>query len=294
MFVAASKRALARFLVVTAAIAAVSCGSDDADPAFVVGAGDSIESTVLAEVYAGALARTGLRVTVLTGLGQRADYLTALDQGRIALVGEHGGELLTHLDATSTARTPAQVTESLSRALPPGLLVADPAEWTDMRPRVLLAADTSTRERVHTVTDLTPHCSTWQATEAPVPDVLPGAAAKIAGCGFAGGRPTPDPAILRNSLLAGEFQVGILSGPPTLAPGADAGLTVLADDDYAVPAQNVVPLFRRGLLDDQRVKKLNYVAGELTTDDLVDMILRVRSGATPAEAARLWLDAHAL
>lgn len=294
MVVAASKRVLARFLVVTAAVAAVSCGSDDADPAFVVGAGDSIESSVLAEVYAGALARTGLRVAVLTRLGQRADYLTALDQGRIALVGEHSGELLTHLDAKTAARTPAQVTESLSRALPPGLLVADPAEWTDMRPRVLLAAETSTREGVRTVAELTSHCPTWRATLAPVPDVLPGAPTTITGCAFAGVTPTPDAAVLRNSLVAGEFQVGVLSGPPALAPGADAGLTVLSDADYALAAQNVVPLFRRGLLDEQRVKKLNYVAGELTTDELVDMILHVRSGATPAEVARLWLDAHAL
>ncbi|WP_054816373.1 glycine betaine ABC transporter substrate-binding protein [Nocardia arizonensis] len=295
MLLAASRRVLARFLVVTAVFAAVSCGRDDTGSAFVVGAGDSVESGVLAEIYAGALARTGLRVSVLSHLGRRADYLTALDDGRVELVGEHSGALLTHLDTTANARTPQQVTAALNRALPPGLVVADPAEWTDLRPRVVLPSEVAAGENVRSVAQLGPRCPAWRAAAAPVPDVLPAASpARVAGCDFAGIRPLPDPAVLRDALVAGEFQAGLLEGPPALAPGSDAGLTVLTDEDYALPAQNVVPLFRKGVLDERRVEKLNYVAGELTTDDLVDLILRVRAGASAAQVARLWLDAHAL
>ncbi|MGN2636129.1 glycine betaine ABC transporter substrate-binding protein [Nocardia takedensis] len=295
MVLAASKRMLARFLVVTAAVAAASCGSEESEPAFVIGAGDSVESGVLAEIYAGALARTGLRVTVAAGLGQRADYLRALDEGRISLVGEHTGDLLGHLDSASAARKPEQVTEALSRALPPGLLIADPAEMTDLRPRVVLPAAVAAAENLRTVAELGPRCPQWQAADAPVPDLLPDPVAPaVAGCAPAEVRRVPDPAVLRNALVAGEIRFGILNGPPEAAPGSTDGLTVLSDEDYALRAENVVPLFRVGLLDDQRVKKLNYVAGELTTEELVDMVLRARAGAAPGGLANAWLDAHAL
>ncbi|MET8652057.1 glycine betaine ABC transporter substrate-binding protein [Nocardia aurea] len=296
MLLAASKRMLARLLLVTAAVIAVSCGSDDARSAFVVGAGDSVESRVLAEIYAGALARTGLTVAVLPQLGARPDYLAALDAGRIGLIGEHSGELLAYLDSATTARTPQQVTVALNRALPEGIVVADPADGTDMRPRVLLPADVADREDLRSIADIGPRCGEWEAGIATVPDILRASSAPLSinGCAFAGKRPLPDAAALRNALLDGSSPVGVLSGPPALTPGAADGLAILTDEDYALPAQNVLPIFRKGMLDDRRLEKLNYVAGELTTEDLVDLILKVRAGTSPATAARDWLDEHAL
>ncbi|WP_280510543.1 helix-turn-helix domain-containing protein, partial [Nocardia farcinica] len=47
----------------------------------------------LAEITAGAPARTGLPVRVRTGLGDRAGTLAALDAGAVGLVGEHTGAL---------------------------------------------------------------------------------------------------------------------------------------------------------------------------------------------------------
>ncbi|WP_280494092.1 hypothetical protein [Nocardia farcinica] len=52
----APRRVLARMLVAALAVFAVSCGSAEDESVFVVGAGDSAESRVLAEIYAGALA----------------------------------------------------------------------------------------------------------------------------------------------------------------------------------------------------------------------------------------------
>lgn len=59
-------------------------------------------------------------------------------------------------------------------------------------------------------------------------------------------------------------------------------------------AQSVVALYRSGIFDRQQLKKLNYVAGELTTEELVDLIHQVDTGSRPADAARSWLDAHSL
>ncbi|MFD6103484.1 hypothetical protein ACFWFQ_12520 [Nocardia salmonicida] len=59
-------------------------------------------------------------------------------------------------------------------------------------------------------------------------------------------------------------------------------------------SQSVVALYRSGIFDRRQLKKLNYVAGELTTEELVDLIHQVDSGSRPADAARSWLDAHSL
>lgn len=293
---AASRRVLARVLVVAAAAATVvSCGDDDAGPPFVVGAGDAVESRVLAEIYAGALSRTGLPVAVLPDLGARAEYLAALDAGRVALVGEHTGELLAHYDSGSAARTPSDVVKDLNRSLPEGLVVSDPADGTDLRPRVLVTAEAARRDDVDSVAELVPRCAELRAGLAPAPDVSRGpAVAQVAGCDFAGETPFADAEALRNALLDSSIQAGVVGGPSALTAPVTEGLTVLTDADYAVRAENVVPVFRKGLLDDQRVRKLNYVAGELTTDELVDMIRRVRDGAAAGEVARAWLDAHGL
>ncbi|MEU7628366.1 glycine betaine ABC transporter substrate-binding protein [Nocardia sp. NPDC049220] len=297
MVVAASVRMMARSLVIAAVTVAVSCGNDASVPFITVGAGDSVESAVLAEIYAGALARTGARTAVQSGLGGRSNYLAALDADRVQLVGEHTGALLAYLDEHAAARLPQKVEAALSAALPEGLVVSDIADGADLRPRVLLTEQMSTVDSVRSIGDLIPRCGvlTVGVVSAPGPLPLPAGSDQVTGCAFASTVAFPDSAALRKALLDGQVQAGVLTGPPELTPGVTDGITVLTDDDYAVRAENVLPLFRKGLLDQQRIKKLNYVAGELRTDDLAVMIRRVRDeGAAPGEVARTWLDAHAL
>ncbi|MFI9636432.1 glycine betaine ABC transporter substrate-binding protein [Nocardia sp. NPDC051929] len=296
MVLASSQRVLARLLVVASVALVVSCGNDEPQPSITVGAGDSIESSVLAEIYAGALARAGVRTAVDPRLGSRADYLAALDADRVQVVGEHTGALLAHLDEHTTARLPEQVKDAVSAALPEGLVVSDLADGTDLRPRVLLTAQAAAQDRVRSVRDLAPRCGGLTVGVAATPGLLPQAGSdRVAGCDFAATVAFPDPAALRKALLEGRVQAGLLGGPAELAPGATDGLAVLSDDEYAVRAENVLPLFRKGLLDRRQIKKLDYVAGELTTDELAAMIRNVRDdGAAPSDVARAWLDKHSL
>ncbi|WP_406232747.1 glycine betaine ABC transporter substrate-binding protein [Nocardia sp. NBC_01009] len=304
-----SRRVLARGLVVAAVTLAVSCGNDDQGLTIVVGAGDSMESNLLAQIYSGALSRTGVSTSVAPHLGNRADYFAALDAGTVTVVGEHTGELLAFLDANSKARKPADATEvatdgvpepsvpkAVNASLPEGLAVSDPADGTDMRPRMLLTEAAATRDRVRSIGDLAARCGELEVGVAPVPEVLRASTdtLRVSGCGFARTKLFPDAAALRKALLDGEVQAGILGGPPALVPGATDGLAVLSDDDYALRAENVLAVYRKGELGDRQIRKLNYVAGELTTDDLVVMIGRIRDGAVPADVARDWLDSHAL
>ncbi|MBC7302249.1 MAG: hypothetical protein H5T78_15035 [Nocardia sp.] len=71
-------------------------------------------------------------------------------------------------------------------------------------------------------------------------------------------------------------------------------LDALPDPDYTLRAQNILALYRTGIFDRRQLKKLNYVAGELTTEDLRESIAQIESGTPPADAARSWLDAHGL
>ncbi|HLS76252.1 MAG TPA: glycine betaine ABC transporter substrate-binding protein [Nocardia sp.] len=280
-------------LAALVALVTAACGGEP-ERTFVVGAGDSTESLVLAEIYAGALARTGQPVRVHPGLGPRRDYLAALDEGTIDLVGEQTGELLAALDSTAEARTPDEVVTALYRALPADLTLADPADGADMRPRVLVTEQRAQAENLTTVEDLLPRCPETTAAQASAPGLLR-APAEVAvhDCPFATVTPVPDPAALAESLRSGAARAGLLTGPPELVPDT-TGLRVLADQDYALRAENIVPLLRTGLLDEVRLRKLNYVAGELTTAELAEMIRAVEAGESAAETARRWLDAHGL
>lgn len=282
----------------------VSCGSDGTEP-LVVGAGDSAESRLLAEIYGQALARTGATVEVRSEQGGRARLLAALDAGTVTLFPDHNGALLAELDADAEAWTSKKVNEALNGSLPQGLVVSDAADGTDLRPTVLVTAATAQQRGIRDLADLGPACSFLTAGMAPAPGLLglPAAATKIAGCDFTTTRIFAHADELRRALADGLVQVGVLGGPVEVPAGGIDGLTVLTDrpsaanDSHtaAVRAENVLTLSRKGVLDERELEKLNYVAGELTTDELLTLVRRVREGkAHPADLAREWLDAHGL
>ncbi|MFD3506239.1 hypothetical protein [Nocardia sp. NPDC058666] len=77
------------------------------------------------------------------------------------------------------------------------------------------------------------------------------------------------------------------------------GLSVTDAADGTSPtntprAENILAVYRSGIFNRQQLKKLNYVAGELTTEALTESLHQINTGTTPADAARTWLDAHAL
>jgi osmoprotectant transport system substrate-binding protein len=327
-------------IAVMAATLAVSCSGGDVGPRITIGAGNSVQSELLAEIYAGALARTGARTAVDARLGPRADYLAALDAGTVTLVGDESGDLLAALDDESTARLPdptaaaaqpvgggastdgannsgpnsagphssgiPSVADSLSRALPEGLSVSDIADGTDLRPAFVLTQAAAARVS-GTLADLAPRCGELTVGIAtgteldplrrspdPVRDVLAPLRA-VYGCDIAHYTVYPSDTALHEALRAGTVQAGVLTVPAVLLPGGGGDLATVADPDYAFRAENVVPLFRTGALTQVQIKKLNYVAGELTTVDFADLVRRVRENpASAAELARGWLDAHNL
>ncbi|MFD5174532.1 glycine betaine ABC transporter substrate-binding protein [Nocardia sp. NPDC058379] len=286
----AVRRKLAALLVATWAFTTVSCAGDEPREVVAVGADSSAEAIVLAEIYAQALARTGTPTAVVRGSDNpRAD----LDAGRIAVLPARDGALLDRWNPAAPARTPEDVVAAVNASLPQGLSASDAADGTDLRSRFLVTEEFAARDGIRTLAALTPRCADLTAGYTELPGFAPTTPSPvtIAGCAFATTTHYPDPAALRKALREGEIQVGIVNGPPA---GTAADLVVLDDPKYAVRAQNILALYRSGRFDRTQLKKLNYVAGELTTEGLTDLIHQVDTGTDPAAAARTWLDAHGL
>ncbi|MGC0363020.1 osmoprotectant transport system substrate-binding protein [Rhodococcus sp. 27YEA15] len=256
--------------------------SDEADT--VVVASDSTpRGAVLAEIYAAVLQTSGTRVSVHVVADGRTARLAALDSAEVTLVPEFTGSLLAHYDPSSRARTGDDVFEALSRSLPEGLAVSDYATAED---RAVLAIDSAYAETMKstTLSDFAPSCATATAVVTEEFENNRGIAQLEDGgdCRFAR---------VRTGATAGPDSRTVF-GTTTLSEHAQSGsVTVLADTEHVLAAQNVVPLFRVGALGDSQIKALSVVAGELSTTDLATMISQVETGsATAASVARQWWD----
>jgi osmoprotectant transport system substrate-binding protein len=113
--------------------------------------------------------------------------------------------------------------------------------------------------------------------------------------GFARFESMPSRTVTAAALETGEIDVGMIdtTDPNLLRPGAD--LVQLADDRHLQPADNVVPVLRRELLDaygPRLVSLVNAVSAQLTTVELTRLNLQVSDGRRPADAAAAWLRAH--
>ncbi len=277
--------------VFVGAAALTGCGSDAVESAaVVVGSGDDERGRVLAHIYAGAVRSAGVAVEVTENLGERDDYLAALDAGEVAVVPDLSGELLATFDSTSDASSADDVFTDLNRSLPEGLAVGDYALAED---RTTIAVSPTGEFASRTsLTDLAPECEdivvgTVDDDYAPDPMNVAAALSSEYRCEVDDFVLYPDARAAVNALETGE--VGALAVRTASFGPLVSDVTTLEDDESAFTAQNVVPLLREGVLDDAAYSTLAVVAGELTTADLADMIDEVRGGANSGDVAARWL-----
>lgn len=276
---------------------AMSCGAvEQPSSTIVVGSTDTVHSELLAQIYAGALRSTGAAVRTQLDAGDSGESLAALDRGDVDVVPELMGELLDTFDSTSEATEADDVFADLNKSLPQGLSVSDYATAEDGV--ALVIADVNPFAGAQTITDIASSCS--QATVS-VTSANAEALNRVRdryGCSFASVRIEVDEEAVVEAVQAGEstgaeaLSAGVIR---TASSGPKAkDLTALDDDEGAFRAQNVVPLFRDGVLNENEIKAFGVVAGELTTADLADMIGEVRGGARSDEVAARWLGEHNL
>ncbi len=261
---------------------AMSCGAaEQPSTTIVVGSSDTVQSELLAQIYAGALRSTGAEVRTQLDAGDSGESLAALDRGDVDVVPGLMGELLDTFDSTSEATEADEVFADLNKSLPQGLSVSDYATAEDGV--ALVIADGAPFSGAETITDIAPRCS--QATVS-VTSANAEALNRVQdryGCSFVSVRIEAD-----EEAVVEAVQTGEATGPESVSAGvirtASSGpkakdLTVLDDDEGAFRAQNVAPLFRDGVLNENEIKAFGVVAGELTTADLAYLIGEVRGGA---------------
>ena len=263
---------------------------------------DFPESELLAQLYGQALGQHGFPVEQVVQLGAREVVVPALEQGKIDMVPEYQGSALNFLNDRDRVATadPALTHARLEQAFAPrGVSVLAYAPAQD-RNGFVVSGDLARRHGLEKLSDLTPMARRLSFGGPPEcaqrPLCLKGLE-DVYKLQFARFEPMPSRDVTAAALGTGEIDVGMIdtTDPNLLKPGAD--LVQLADDKRLQPADNVVPVVRRAIVDaygPPLVRLLNAISAQLTTPELIKLNLQVYQGRPAADAASGWLRTHTI
>jgi osmoprotectant transport system substrate-binding protein len=302
---------LVRAAIVVVAVSTVAAGCTAADEGrtprlptggkgvIVVGvSGAFAENQIVAEMYAQVLDHAGYTVERQLDLRSREVSQNALEAGYIDVKPEYLSSLLLFLDpnaeasadAADVARQTAQLLES--RGL--SLLTPSAAEDTN---QFVANAETARRFQLTTMSSLAPvagQLTLGGPPECPQrPFCLPGLH-EVYGVLFddftpldAGGPLTVD-ALRRN-----EVQIGLLfSTDPRIEQN---GFVPLVDDRRLQDAENITPVIRSEMLNDEVRTLLDAVSARLSTEEMTDLVGRVViDGQDVATVATAFLTSNSL
>ncbi|MCW2896366.1 MAG: Substrate-binding region of ABC-type glycine betaine transport system [Actinomycetia bacterium] len=248
-------------------------GGAAASGSVVIGSANFPENELLAEVYALALQKKGVKATTKLNVGAREVYYPQVEKGAITIIPEYNGELLSvELDKTSTAKTTAQVDAALAAKLPSTLTVLSPAPAQDSD-SITVTAATAAKDHLKTIADLKPYASSMVLGGPPEfktrPDGIAGLKANY-GLTFKSFDPLDESGpITLAALTGGKVQAAdVFTTTPQIVTDK---LVSLADPKFNFAAQNVVPLVYKPALTPTISATLNAVSAKLTTSALLQM-----------------------
>jgi osmoprotectant transport system substrate-binding protein len=263
---------------------------------------DFTESETLAELYGLALRQHGFPVEQVVQLGAREVVAPALEQGKVDMVPEYQGSALNFLNDRERVATadPGLTHARLEQAFAPrGVSVLAYAPAQD-RNGFVVTGDLARARGLEKISDLAPMARQMVIggpPECPQRPLCLEGLQDIYKLHFARFEAMPSRDVTAAALETGEIDVGMIdtTHPSLLRPGLD--LVQLADDRRLQPADNVVPVLRREILDaygPALVRLLNLVSAQLTTAELTKLNLQVADGQPAADAAAGWLRAHTI
>jgi len=272
-------------------------GGAAASDTIVVGSANFVESQILAEIYAQALAAKGVTVEKRLNIGSREAYIPGLEDGSIDLIPEYTGVLLQYFDKSATATEPEAVYTALQAALPSNLIVLDKSTAED-KDAVVVTSETAAQLNLRSLDDIAAQCPNMVFGGAPEfqtrPDGIPGLQATY-NCTFkeyrsldAGGPLTV--AALKN----GDVQAANLFTTQSAIQAND--FVALEDPKNNFAAQNVVPLINKQKANDTVRSTLNAISAKLTTESLLALNVEADSDAKPSPetVAKNWLSQNGL
>ncbi|MDT7786653.1 MAG: osmoprotectant transport system substrate-binding protein [Pseudonocardiales bacterium] len=290
---------------IATAVAAVmllsACGGDplqggNNNPAptdtIVVGSANFPESTVLAEIYAQALAAKGVKVSKKLNIGNRELYFKGVQDGSIDLIPEYSGVLLKHVNKEAQEVSADEVYTALKKSLPQGLTVLDKSAAED-KDAVVVTKQIAAQYSLKSIDDLVPYCKDLvfggPAEFQNRPDGLPGLKAKYA-CEFKQfksldvGGPLTVAGLKDNTVQAADLF--------TTDAAIKANEFVVLDDPKNVfAAQNVLPLVNEKKASQQVRDTLNAISKKLDTKTLLELNQKLASPdkPEPEKVAKEWL-----
>ena len=272
---------------------------DPRRPSIVVASFDFPESEILAELYGQALRARGYPVELVARLGAREVVEPALEQGKVDLVPEYLGTALTFIDPGGLApsgdpdTTHARLRQAFATR---GVSVAAFAPAED-RNGFVVTGDLARRRGLKRISDLAPLAGRLTFGGPPEcrdrPLCLEGLRDRY-GLEFARFQAMPSRRVTADALETGEIDVGMIETTDASQIGQD--LVQLEDDRGLQPAENVVPVVRRQVVDRYGpglVRLLDAVSAQLTTDELTGLNRQVAvDDQPPGGVAAGWLRAH--
>jgi osmoprotectant transport system substrate-binding protein len=261
---------------------------------------DFPESEILGELYGQALRQHGFPVEQVVQLGSREVVGPALEQGKVDMAPEYLGSALNFLNDRDRIATadPALTHARLEQAFAPrGVSVLAYAPAQD-RNGFVVTGDLARRHGLEKLSDLAPLASQLSfggPPECPQRPLCLKGLQDLYELRFARFEAMPSRAVTAGELDTGEIDVGMIETTDPHLIGTD--LIQLEDDRRLQPAENVVPVLRREVLDaygPALVRLCNAVSAQLTTAELTRLNLQVADGQPAAEAASGWLRAHTI
>jgi osmoprotectant transport system substrate-binding protein len=248
-------------------------GGGTSSGSVVIGSANFPENELLAEVYAIALQKKGVKVTTKLNIGAREVYYPQVKSGAITIIPEYNGTLLTvEADPTSTAKTTADVDAALAAKLPSTLTVLNPASAQDSD-SITVTQATATKDHLKTIADLKPYASSMVLGGPPEfktrSDGIAGLKANY-GLTFKSFDPLDESGpITLAALTSGKVQAAdVFTTTPQIVSDK---LVSLADPKFNFAAQNVIPLVYKPALTPTISATLNAVSAKLTTAALLQM-----------------------
>jgi osmoprotectant transport system substrate-binding protein len=263
----------------------------------VVGSANFPENEVLAEVYALALTKAGVKVTTKLNIGAREVYYPQVQKGAISIIPEYNGTLLTvEVDKTSTAKTTADVNAALAAKLPSTLTVLNsaPAQDSDS---ITVTQATAAKYHLKSIADLKPVASQFVLGGPPEfktrSDGIAGLKANY-GLTFKSFDPLDESGpITLSALTSGKVQAAdVFTTTPQIITDK---LVSLTDPKFNFAAQNVIPLVYKPALTPTISSTLNAVNAKLTTSALLALDVKVITDKEDyTTAAQDWLQSVGL
>ena len=259
-----------------------------------VGSKNFTESIVIAEIYAQALERIGLRVERRMNLGSTQIALAALMRGDIDCYPEYTGTALIDVLHLPPMRDPVAIYDLVRKTFATRYHLT----WLDRAPMndsqgLATTPEIAARYHLRTLSDLAGAAHRLRLATIPEflsrPDGLPGLQRLYGGFRFASVR-TYDIALKYDALLSGKADVA--TAFTTDGTIAERHLVVLDDDRHLWPPYNVAPVVRTGVVarEPRLVAALNAVSHGITSAQTQAMNAAVEiDKRDPADVARGFL-----